>query len=160
MYRRILLAYDGSAEGRNALREGALLAKHCKSQVYFLSIVPESSGVRLAEGAFPGPVAHQQQTCRAIFEEGVQKLRQLGFDPVARFVVGEPAQVIAGVAREAKVDLVVVGHRKQSLIARWWSGSTGAYLSDHLDCSLLISRNTISDEAFRSELESDATPAA
>jgi nucleotide-binding universal stress UspA family protein len=27
MYRRILLAYDGSIEGRVALREGALLAK-------------------------------------------------------------------------------------------------------------------------------------
>ena len=29
MYKRILLAYDGTEEGALALREGALLAKSC-----------------------------------------------------------------------------------------------------------------------------------
>ena len=34
MYKRILLAYDGSLEGRTALREGALLARQCGAQVF------------------------------------------------------------------------------------------------------------------------------
>ena len=42
----------------------------------------------------------------------------------------------------------VVGHRKKSLFERWWSGETGAYLVDHIGCSLLIARTAISDEEF------------
>ena len=34
MYKRILLAYDGSVEGRTALREGALLARQCGAEVF------------------------------------------------------------------------------------------------------------------------------
>ena len=34
MYRKILLAYDGSTEGRRALREGAALARHCNAEVF------------------------------------------------------------------------------------------------------------------------------
>ena len=37
MYKRILLAYDGSVEGRTALREGALLARQCGAEVFLLS---------------------------------------------------------------------------------------------------------------------------
>ena len=33
MYRKILLAYDGTLEGAIALREGAILAKQCGAEV-------------------------------------------------------------------------------------------------------------------------------
>jgi hypothetical protein len=60
-------------------------------------------------------------------------------------------------------DLVVLGHRKQNLIQRWWSGGTGAYISEHVTCSVLIGRNAISDEDFEAALrqarELDAPPA-
>ena len=51
-----------------------------------------------------------------------------------------------------RADLVVVAHRKQSLLSRWWSGDTDAFLSDHVGCSLLVSRSAISDEAFEAKL--------
>ena len=38
MYKRILLAYDGSREGLVALREGALLAKRQGARVFLLSV--------------------------------------------------------------------------------------------------------------------------
>jgi nucleotide-binding universal stress UspA family protein len=45
MYKKVLLAYDGSIEGRLALREGAKLAQLCRAEV-FLVIVGNS--IRLA----------------------------------------------------------------------------------------------------------------
>ena len=39
MYKRVLLAYDGSVEGRTALREGALLARQCGAEVFLLSVL-------------------------------------------------------------------------------------------------------------------------
>ena len=49
-------------------------------------------------------------------------------------------------------DLVVLGHQKRSLFQRWWSGSSGAYVSDLVDCSVLVGRHNISAEAFEAEL--------
>jgi hypothetical protein len=55
---------------------------------------------------------------------------------------------------------VVVGHRKRSLLERWWSGTTGAYLVDHLGCSLLVARRPISDEDFFAAMGVAAAPPA
>lgn len=152
-YRRILLAYDGSMQGRSALREGALLARRCRAKVYLLSVVAETPGLRIAEGQHPGAVSQHLDSLRTVLDTGVENLRRLGFDPEARLVVGEPSIEIGAYARQIKADLVVVGHRRQSLMERWWLGATGGYLVDHIDCSLLISRLSISDQAFEAELK-------
>jgi nucleotide-binding universal stress UspA family protein len=153
MYKRVLLAYDGSVEGALALREGALLAKACCSKVFLLSVVPETAGVQMAEGVQGGVVAQLTETYRDLLERAVERLRQLGFDPDARLHVGEPSATIGAVAREIGADLVVVGHRHQSLLSRWWSGSAEGYLCDHAGCSLLLCCNPISDEAFEAEVQ-------
>jgi len=153
MYSRILLAYDGTREGRAALREGALLARRCGSEVFLLSVTPNASGVQFAESVQGGAIDRLYDTYKAILDEGLERLKQLGFTPKAKLVIGDPAEEIGAFAREIGADLVVVGHRKQKLIQRWWSGSSGAYLVDHLGCSLLIGRNTISDEAFAAEMK-------
>ena len=153
MYKRILLAYDGSREGARALREGALIAKACGAQVFLLSVVPETGSVLMAEAAEGGVVSKLAEAYKDQLDRGVERLKTLGFDPVARLVVGEPAPAIGAVAEEIGADLVVVGHRRQSLLARWWSGSKGdAYLSEHIPCSLILCRNEISDEAFEAAM--------
>jgi nucleotide-binding universal stress UspA family protein len=43
MYRKVLLVYDGSIEGRRALREGAKLAQFCRAEVFLLAVVELSS---------------------------------------------------------------------------------------------------------------------
>jgi len=148
MYETVLLAYDGSHEGRMALREGALLARRFDSKIFLLCVVAESPGVRIGEAAYAGVVAHTRDAYAQLFEEAMERLRALGFDPRGRLVTGEPAAEIGACAREIGADLLVVGHRKRSLIERWWSGETGAYLVDHITCSLLIARRTVSDEEF------------
>ncbi len=153
MYRRILLAYDGSAEGQKALREGALLAMSCGAEVFLLSVIPDSTGLVVADAAFAGALTQQQESYRATFESGVARLKVLGFKPNGKLVCGDPAQQIGAVAKEVGAELVVVGHRKRSAVERWWSGSSGAYLMDRLDCSLLISRHSISDETFAAAVE-------
>jgi nucleotide-binding universal stress UspA family protein len=157
MYERILLAYDGSREGLIALREGALLAKRSRAQVFLLSVLPESGGIGIAQGANSDVVGPQIEGYKALLARGVDVLGKLGLKPTARLVKGEPAVQIGRFAAEIDADLVVLGHRRQNLLQRWWSGSSGAYVSDHVDCSILIGRKTISDEAFEAELENGAT---
>lgn len=159
MYQRILLAYDGSIEGRLALREGALLARRCGARIFLLSIVAGTRGLQIAEAVQAGCIARGEETYKAVLQEGIARLKALGFDPVAKLVTGEPGREIAAFASEVRADLVIVGHRKQGALSRWWSGSTGAYLTDQISCSVLFSRSIIDDEAFQIEAQMLREPA-
>ena len=152
MYNRILLAYDGSVEGRTALREGALLAKQCGAEVFLLSVLADSGTLLLSEVALAGASVQMEESFKEILNEGVARLKNLGFDPVAKLVRGQPAEEIGKFAKEVRADLIVVGHRRQSAFDRWWSGPKGAYLMDYTDCSLLVARNAVSDEAIEAAL--------
>lgn len=160
MYKRILLAYDGTLHGRIALREGALLAKRLGAQVFLLSVVAEAAGARLAQGAGGSGGAHEDY--RRILNDGCARLRRLGFEPNAHLAIGEPAVEIGAYAARIAADLVVVGHSRQSALQRWWSGPTGAHLVDYVRCTLLISRNEMSDAEFESEIRAaeQASPLA
>ena len=148
MYKRILLAYDGSVEGRTALREGALLARQCGAEVFLLSVLADAGTLLFAEATLAGASVRTEDDFMDILNEGVARLKNLGFDPVAKLVRGQPAEEIGNFAKEIEADLIVVGHRRQSAFDRWWSGPKGAYLMDYTDCSLLVARNAVSDEAI------------
>ena len=153
MYKRVLLAYDGSLEGRTALREGALLARQCGAEVFLLAVLVDTGISLLADVAHAGAFVQMENAVMEVLNEGVARLKQLGFDPVAKLGRGEPAEVIGTFAREIGADLIVVGHRRQSAFDRWWSGPRGAYLIDYTDCSLLVARSVISDEAIEAALQ-------
>jgi nucleotide-binding universal stress UspA family protein len=152
MYKRILLAYDGSVEGRTALREGALLARQCDAEVFLLSVLADPGTLVVPEAGFAGVSVQQEDDFMDILNEGVARLRRLGFDPVAKLVIGQPAEEIGNFAKQIGADLIVVGHRRQSAFDRWWSGPKGAYLMDYTDCSLLVARNVVSDETIEAML--------
>jgi nucleotide-binding universal stress UspA family protein len=147
LYKKVLLAYDGSIEGRLALREGAKLAQFCGADVFLLAVVEPSFGATL-EGGIAVPMDEQIATYRAILAEGAERLKAMGFSPTARLGMGAAGQEIAGVAEEIGANLVVVGHRSTGPLARWWFGSVGTYLIKHLHCSVLVAQTKISDDQF------------
>ena len=148
MYKKVLLAYDGSVEGRRALREGAKLAQLCGAEVFLLAVVENAPALATLEGGVGISIDEQISAYKAILAEGVERLRAVGFSPTARLGMGAPAQQIAGVAEEIGANLVVVGHRPTGPLARWWFGSVGGYLTDHLRCSVLIAQTEIGDDQF------------
>jgi nucleotide-binding universal stress UspA family protein len=147
LYKKILLAYDGSIEGRLALREGAKLAQFCGAEVFLLAVVEPSVGATL-EGGVAILMDDQTAAYKAILAEGVERLKAMGFSPTARLGVGAAGQEIAGVAEEIEANLVVVGHRPTGPLARWWFGSVGTYLIKRLHCSVLVAQTEISDDQF------------
>ena len=148
MYKKVLLAYDGSIEGRRALREGAKLAQICGAEVFLLAVVENAPALATLEGGVGISMDEQISAYKAILAEGVERLRAVGFSPTARLGMGAPAQQIAAVAEEIGANLVVVGHRPTGPLARWWFGSVGTYLTDQLSCSVLIAQTEIGDDQF------------
>ncbi len=150
MYTTILLAYDGTQEGRLALREGARMAQLCGAgRVVLLAVVDPAAGLSMAVDPVAGYLPLQEEVnYQAILDEGVARLKRMGLTPEARLETGHPAERIVAVANDIGADLVVVGHLKQGVMARWLHGSVTAALSDGLDCSLLIARQEIPDQVL------------
>ena len=151
MYKRILLASDGSRESLVALREGALIARALGAEAFLLIVEPTTPGQRVADGVYPVP--RDSKPARELLELGLTRLRRLGVPGRGEVVLGEPPGAIAACARTFQADLIVVGHRRCSLMERWWSGPSGAYLVDSVVCSVLVARNTISDAEFEAHLD-------
>lgn len=151
MYSTILLAYDGSLEGRLALREGARLAQLCSARVVLLAVVEHSSEIYVGDVStvYLGP--DKTDEVRQILEEGAARLRRMGLAHETRLEAGLATERITHVAQDIGADLVVVGHHKQGAMARWLRGSVTTSLSDSLNCSLLVARLEISDEQLFGE---------
>jgi nucleotide-binding universal stress UspA family protein len=64
LYKTVLLAYDGSVEGRRALREGARIAQLCSAEVFLLAVVEVSAGAGTLEGGLAIPVIDQSSTSK------------------------------------------------------------------------------------------------
>jgi nucleotide-binding universal stress UspA family protein len=132
-----------------ALREGALIARSFGAKVFLLIIEQQSPALRTADGIYPLP---QSDAAPQLLEMGLQRLQRLGVSALGEVVTGEPALSIGAFAKRFAADLVVVGHRRQSLIERWWSGASGAYIVDYVGCSVLLARDVITDEEFEAQI--------
>ena len=144
-YRKILLAYNGSAEGKRALLECAELANFLHAETHLLAVASMPPSLFLTEGFVPEELLEEEKKrTQQVLDEGIATLKERGFAAAGHLAVGEPVEEICRRAKELAVDLVVVGHnQKTSFAARWWKGSVGASLLDYSSCSILIalSRN-------------------
>jgi nucleotide-binding universal stress UspA family protein len=141
MFQTIVFAYDGSAECRDALQEGIVLASRFNARCHLLAVVPPLPPMALAAGPLPeGWMEEQQSRLGAILEEGLARIRLAGLDATGSLKVWEePYEAIGAFASETGADLVIIGHHHRSAFSRWWRGSVGHSLLDQLSCSLLVS---------------------
>ena len=122
-YKKILLCYDGSREGRKALRCGADLALDLKAETHLLSVVDMRSSIAQSAGLLTDVACGSfEKTARDILQEGVEWLTERGVTAQGHFAFGHPIDEIANLSNELQVDLVVVGHRCRTGLSRWWMG--------------------------------------
>ena len=140
MYHKILMAYDGTTEGRTALFACAELAAFAKAETHLLSVASMPSTMFLTEGFVPEELIDaEKKRMQGILDEGIRTLEQRGFSITGHLAVGEPVEEICRLAADLDIDLIVVGHHKEKRwAARWWKGSIGATLLDYAPCSILI----------------------
>jgi Universal stress protein UspA and related nucleotide-binding proteins len=141
MYRTIVFAYDGSAECRDALAGGIVLASRFNARCYLLAAVQPLTPLALSAVPLPEELmAEELARLTSVLDEGVERLRQAGLEATGSLKMGDtPAETIGAFAGIVDADLVIVGHHRRSAIKRWWHGSVGHFLLDHVPCSLLVS---------------------
>ena len=139
-YRKILLAYNGTKEGKRALLECADLASFLQAETHLLAVASMPPSLFLTEGFVPEELLEEEKKrTQTVLDEGIRTLRDRGFNATGHLAVGEPVEEICRLAKSMGADLIVVGHNQNtSFAARWWKGSVGGALLDYAPCSILI----------------------
>ncbi|MBC7435041.1 MAG: universal stress protein [Bdellovibrionales bacterium] len=141
MYKKILLAYDGSESGQKALLDGHDLAYWSQAQVSLVAVMPRHMDlIGLEGGMYDTRVIEQEKTrYQAILDEGLLRLLNMGHKARGEVLTGESVDEITRYARKMEADLIVVGHKHlDSWAARWWRGAISGALIEHAPCSVLV----------------------
>jgi nucleotide-binding universal stress UspA family protein len=141
MYKRILLAYDGSESGQKALLDSVDIAQWSHAEVVLIAVMPPTTPIIAAEGGIYDSELEDQMKIKyqGILEDGLRRLAASGNPSKGEVLVGDSVEVIVGQAKKVGADLIVVGHKHlDSWAARWWRGSRSPALIEHAPCSVLV----------------------
>jgi len=141
MYKKILLAYDGSDAGQKALLDCRDLAQWSQSELHLVAVMPSAmSFVGLEGGVYDVELEEREKKkYQAVLEDGLKRLADAGWAAHGEVVTGEAIDEIIKYARRIPADLIVVGHKHlDSWAARWWRGSISGALIEHSPCSVLV----------------------
>ena len=141
LYKRILLAYDGSDAGQKALLDCRELAQWSRSEIHLIAVMPSAmSFVGLEGGVYDVELEEREKRkYRGVLDDGLRRLAEAGFSARGEVVTGEAVDEITKYARKIEASLIVVGHKHlDSWAARWWRGSISGALIEHAPCSVLV----------------------
>lgn len=141
MYKRILLAYDGSQSGQKALLDCRDIAQWSRASLTLIAVMPPQRQVIAAEGFIyeKSVIDQEREKYRGILNDGLRRLVESGHEAHGEVLYGETVDEIARYARQIEADLIVVGHKHlEGWAARWWRGSVSKSLIAHAPCSVLV----------------------
>jgi len=140
MYRKILVAYNGTPESRSALDELVRFAPDPAAEVHLAGVVHYPSAYLLAGEYVPEvALADERDHMEADLKDAHALLAAKGLNVIDHLVVGEPGDVLAKLVTELGIELLILGHpRTRSFALRWWRGSVDAVLIERVRCSILI----------------------
>lgn len=151
MYRRILVAYNGTPESRSALDEAVRLAPDSSVDVHLAGVVHYPSAYLLAGEYVPEvALADERDHMEADLKDAHALLAAKGILATDHLLVGEPVDVICKLVTELGIDLLILGHpRSKSFALRWWRGSVDAILMERVRCSILVAADARAKGATR-----------
>jgi nucleotide-binding universal stress UspA family protein len=138
MFQKILVGYDGSKGGQDALERAATAAEHYQARLTALWVrqpLPRHADL-------PGESAGEAEAAADYFAERQREVaevaRRHGLEIACESRTGHAAKVIVNFAKEGGYDLVVVGHSDHSELWGRLLGDTADRIADHTHCSVLI----------------------
>lgn len=141
MYKKIILAYDGSEASQQALLNCKDLSQWMGAQVHLLAVVPYDLVAMGPESAYlnEGQAKLEEDRYQHILEEGIAQLKANNVVAVGHLCKGDPVDQMVQYAQRNAADLIVLGHKhRDHWLERWWRGSISKALIEHSPCSVLV----------------------
>ncbi|WFN36702.1 universal stress protein [Methanomicrobium antiquum] len=138
MYKKILLATDGSENARRAGRQAAGLAEELSSEIiigYIFSSPPSQS--KMAKANFDVHSILKEDAKNAI-SETINLFEEKNLTYTLKVAIGEPASEICGIAEKENADLLIIGSRGLGTIKGAVIGSVSHKVAHQAKCPVMI----------------------
>jgi nucleotide-binding universal stress UspA family protein len=141
MFRKVLVAYDGSEQSNKAFETALEMDVKCSDKaasVLVLSVAqlpePMESTLINSGSIVQGITEYYEKQFNALKERAEKK----GVSITTEVVMGHPADMIVKYAQEKGCDLIIMGHRGRSAIAGWLLGSVSRRVASYSPCTVTI----------------------
>jgi len=151
MYKKILVAFDGSEASKHALDHAVSIADMMNAEVYIISVVPKvMMPVFPDEGFGAAPVTaaqdlgDYQERMKVIYGKSLAEAEEDIRDHYPDLVIetklldGRPSSTIVDEAENNNMDLIVIGSRGLGGITGWILGSTSRRIVESCTKPVLI----------------------
>jgi nucleotide-binding universal stress UspA family protein len=137
-FKKILIGYDGSAQGEKATETALELARSLDSRVLLFAVARPPEPATMVE------VDAMLDDAREHFEEQFKKITQRAKELEVEFetaiAVGHPVEQIVHRAETDHVDLIVLGRRGKSRWEKMLVGSTAEKVLRYAHCPVMVVR--------------------
>jgi len=138
MFKKILVAYDGSESAGHAFNLACDIANKYGAVLRVIAVVrPPDFGQEVeTEAVLEHSLKHYQEMLQPLKE------RMQGSGQPAEFdvIIGHPAERIVVEAEKWGAKLIVLGHLGHGLMGRWLVGSVAKQVMHHAHCAVLVTR--------------------
>ncbi|WP_424930789.1 universal stress protein [Amaricoccus macauensis] len=143
MFKKILVAYDGSKGAEIALDKGFELAKLCNAELLTITVFRHysllESSFSMVRPAEPEKIDDaMREYARDIADHAKGEGTKRGFRVRAFIKNGPPSRSIIAFAEEHDVDLIVIGSRGLGSIENYLLGSVSYKVTGLADCPVLV----------------------
>jgi len=139
MLNKILVAFDGSEQSYKAFDFALEMSRLCTGASPEITVVsvaqpPEPADIVEVDAIIDSATEHYEELFKTLRE----KARKMNRDIKTEVVVGHPADQIVKYATEKKIDIIIMGQRGKSKIAKWLLGSVSKRISTYAPCTVTI----------------------
>ena len=140
MFKRILLAVDGSEHAARAAKVAAELAQCIKASELRILVAYDPIPPYLGEPNLQAVISARLKDAQGVLQDAVKAVDNPEIDIHTEIVEGNPAEIIIDVAETRHSDVIVMGSRGLGKLAGLLLGSTSQKVVSHAPCPVLIVR--------------------
>jgi nucleotide-binding universal stress UspA family protein len=138
MLNKLLIAFDGSEQSYRAFDFAMEMHRICGAspEITVLSVAqpPEPEGM-IGVNSF---LESANMVYEHLFKGLRDKASKVNLEIKTEVIVGHPAHEIIKYAAEKKSDIIIVGQRGRSKVAKWLMGSVSKRISTYAPCTVAI----------------------
>lgn len=140
MFKKILLAVDGSEHALRAAAVAAELARNMKAEELRIVAAYDPIPPYLGEPNLQHAINHRLNESQEILQKAVEAVGEVPAEIHTELIEGSPAEAIIDVATTRQSDVIVMGSRGLGRLAGLVLGSTSQKVVSHAPCPVLIVR--------------------
>ena len=138
MLNKLLVAFDGSDQSYKAFDFALEMSRLCGAspEITVLSVAqpPEPTGIVKVESFVESASKVYEYVFKGLRDRAAKVNREIKTD----IIVGHPAHEIIKYAAEKEIDIIVMGQRGRSNVAKWLLGSVSKRVSTYAPCTVAI----------------------